>query len=259
MGMRSKHAALSVAGFDPGSGAGISADLKTFRSLGVYGLALITCITSQNHFVFNGSTEIDLPLFRNQFATLLNGYDIRSVKTGLLTRDTAAIIGQWKADNPGVPLVCDPVFSATSGHDFFSEEGAGFLKRALFRFADLITPNIDEASLLSGIEIVIVPDMVRAGKAIYDEIKVPVLVKGGHLGENATDILVTGTAEEYFRHERVMGVNTHGSGCILSAAITAYIAGGDGLSTAVSRAKTYMNSLITDPVMLGAGEPVLDP
>lgn len=250
---------MTVAGFDPGSGAGLSADIKTLNTLGVYGIGLLTSITSQNHNSFGSVTEVEPPLFRDQLKLLSEGYKIECVKTGLMTKETAAIIGSWKRNNPDVFMICDPVFTATSGKNFFEKEDASFLEANLYKYADLITPNIPEASLLSGIEIKTVEDMVRSGRILRENSGRAVLVKGGHLKGDAVDILFYGSCEQHFRSARVQGINTHGSGCILSSAIAAYIVKGEELESAVSKAKKFLTGLLMKPSGLERIGQVIDP
>ncbi|MCK5004302.1 MAG: bifunctional hydroxymethylpyrimidine kinase/phosphomethylpyrimidine kinase [Candidatus Aminicenantes bacterium] len=245
-----KPVALTIAGFDPGSGAGLSADIKTFRQIGVYGIGVISCITSQNHTSFHTVSEVDKEIFRDQLLSVSEGYRIKAVKTGLLTKRTAEITGDWKRRNINIPMVVDPVFSATSGRDFFKRKDVDFLKETLLKYADLITPNLNEAAILSGINTNSIEGMIEAGILLRNELKIPVLVKGGHLEGDATDILFTNNSEIFLKVKRVEGVNTHGSGCILSSAITAYIAMGEDLNTAVSKGKSFLNGLLKSSIEL---------
>jgi len=247
---RTKPVALTIAGFDPGSGAGISADIKTFRRLGVYGTGIISCITSQNHTSFHTVSEVEKNVFRDQLLSVSEGYRIKAVKTGLLTKETAEITGDWKKRNSDIPMISDPVFTATSGKDFFNHKEAGFLKESLLKYADLITPNLKEAAILSGIKIDSIDGVIAAGRSLMNELGIPVLVKGGHLVGDAIDVLFTNEGEFFFKEKRVEGINTHGSGCILSSAITAFIAKGEDMKAAVSNGKDFITRLIHDPVEL---------
>ena len=259
MSKEMKSVVMVVAGFDPGSGAGLSADIKTMNSLGVYGIGLLTSITSQNHNSFSSVSEVDPELFREQLELLNSGYEIDCVKSGLMTKETADILGSWKRDNPDIFMICDPVFTATSGKDFFNKEDAFILEKNLYKYADLITPNIHEASILSGIEIRNTEDMGKAGRKLMERTGNAVLVKGGHLDGDAVDILFSGSCEKYFRSGRISGVNSHGSGCILSSAIAAYKALGEELENAVSKAKDFLNVLLIHPSELEGIGPVIDP
>ncbi len=254
-----KPVVLSAAGFDPGSGAGLSADLKTFSALGVYGIGLITCLTSQNHGHFSRNEDVDAETFSDQLETLSTGYQIKCVKTGLMTKETASVIGAWKRDHPDIILISDPVLTATAGNDFFTKEEAVFLESSLYKYADLITPNLHEASILSGIMIKTVEDMVEAGRLLTGETGRAVLIKGGHLEGEAIDVLFNKGYEHYFTHGRISDVNTHGSGCVLSAAITSHIAAGESLTDSVSKAKDFLNGLMKHPVYLEGVGPVIDP
>ncbi len=254
-----KPVVMTVAGFDPGGGAGIIADLKTFHSLGVYGVSLISCFTAQNHDKFLGISEADPGFFKTQLAGLNGGYKIKAVKSGLLTKETSEIIGIWKKENPDIPLIVDPVFTATSGKDFFTKGDIGLLKDSFYGFSDLITPNLFEASILSGIEIKSIEDMLKAGRGLSAELNVPILIKGGHLDNVATDILFYKDSEYHFGDRKIKGVNTHGSGCILSAAITSYIALGDGIKEAVVKAKNFVTDLMIKPSGLSGVGRIIEP
>ena len=254
-----KSVVMAVAGFDPCSGAGISADIKTMNSLGVYGIGLLTSITSQNHNSFSSVSEVDAKLFRGQLELLNSGYKIDCVKSGLMTKETAEIIGSWKNNNPDIFMICDPVFTATSGKDFFDKEDAVFLEKNLYKYADLITPNIYEASILSGIEIRNTEDMRTAGRILIDRTGNAVLVKGGHLDGDAVDILFSGNCEKHFSSRRISGVNSHGSGCILSSAIAAYKALGEELESAVAKAKLFLTGLLKNPSEIEEVGLVIDP
>lgn len=245
-----KPVALTIAGFDPGSGAGITADIKTFKQIGVYGIGVISCITSQHHTSFHNVSEVDKEIFRDQLLSVSEGYRIKAVKIGLLTKSTAEITGDWKRRNIDIPMIVDPVFSATSGRDFFKRRDSDFLKEVLLKYADLITPNLSEAAILSGINTSSIQGMIEAGRSLRNELNIPVLVKGGHLEGDATDILFTNESEILLKDKRVEGVNTHGSGCILSSAITAYIAMGEDLNTAVSKGKSFLKGILGNPVDL---------
>ncbi len=254
-----KPVVMAIAGFDPGSGAGITADMKTFHSIGVYGTGVISCITAQNHNEFYDLSEIDHEIFKTQLNGLGKGYKIRSVKTGLLTKRTAEIIGRWKKKNLEIPIIADPVFTATAGRNFFTETDIEYLKESFFKYATLITPNLFEASVLSGIKIKSVEDMKKAGKKMVEEIGIPVLIKGGHLTGNAVDILFFNNSEFSFEREKIDGVNTHGSGCILSSAISAYIALGNTIKDAVFEAKKFITKIMEHPVLLDRTGEVIEP
>ncbi len=259
MDIEKKPVVMTVAGFDPGSGAGISADIKTMNTLGVYGIGLLTSITSQNHNSFSSVTGVEPEVFSDQLESICKGYKIDCIKSGLMTNEAAEILGSWKRDNPDIFMICDPVFTATSGKNFLKKDDAVFLEKNLYKFAGLITPNIHEASILSGIEITTAEDMVKAGRILTDRIGNAVLIKGGHLEGDAIDILFSGGCEKYFSTGRIEGVNSHGSGCVLSSAIAAYKGHGEELESAVSKAKNFLTGLLQNPSVLEGIGPVIDP
>ncbi|MEN8152818.1 MAG: bifunctional hydroxymethylpyrimidine kinase/phosphomethylpyrimidine kinase [Acidobacteriota bacterium] len=258
-------AALTVGGFDPGSGAGVIADIKTLSTLGVYGTSVITLLTAQNHGEFFDIAEIDPSMFRAQLKAVFSGYEIKAVKTGLITPELAEDLVIFMKGHKNIPVVADTVFSSTSGKLFAEKENIKNIKSRFLPYTSLITPNLKEASLLSGIPVRTREDMFIAGRKLSGELKVPVLIKGGHLKPSGNsegrvvDILFYEKEEELFESEFVKGVDTHGSGCILSSAITAFLARGFELKDSIGKAKYYMDGLLNNPADLEKTGIILDP
>ena len=249
--------ALTIAGSDSGGGAGIQADLKTFAVLGVYGTSVVTVLTAQNPAMVSGIQPVDPPIVSAQLKAVAEYFPVGGVKMGLLfsTEIISAVASSWKSVFlPGTPppLVVDPVMVATSGAKLLKDSAIDTLIREILPLADLITPNLDEAEILSEIEIKNREDMEKAARLIADRFGGAVLVKGGHAeGNEVVDILFTGEKMVEFKAPRVLGVNTHGTGCTLSAAITARLAGGRDLTTAVGGGIEYLRSTITNPIQVG--------
>ena len=242
MGTVIEHiAVLTVAGSDSGGGAGIQADLKTFAAFGVYGTSVITAITAQNLAGVTAVQPVDADVVRLQLLAVLSGYPVRAIKTGMLfsagiIETVADVLEGFRS----IPLIIDPVFAATSGSRLIEESGIQALITRLFPLASLITPNMPEAEIVTGMSLKEESDLERAAAAMFARFGVPVLLKGGHLGGEAADVLCDERGLRVFRSEMVKNVNTHGTGCTFSAAIAAEMARGRPLRTAVENAKSYI-------------------
>ncbi len=243
--------ALTVAGSDSGGGAGIQADLKTFSALGVFGTSAITAVTAQNLEGVTAIQPIEPDVVRKQLIAVLEGFPVKAIKTGMLfSAEIIDVIASVLDGHPGIPLVIDPVFAATSGSKLIREEAIDMLKSRLFPKAALITPNIPEAELLWGETIDGTDGLETAARELYEATGVPVVVKGGHLADSAFDVLVDPDGMKIFHAELIGGVNNHGSGCTFAAAIAAFIARGRQLRQAVSGAKEYIIDTLRYPVTL---------
>ena len=235
--------ALTIAGSDCSSGAGVQADLKTFTAHGVYGLTVVTCVVAEvpGHVV--DVQALPCKIVCEQVKTLLKIYPVAAMKTGLLhTADVIEAVAEVCAEYGHIPLVVDPVMVAGSGTALLQMDTVGLYCDLVFPYATLVTPNLDEARvLLGGRTIDALASMKAAGKELSARHETAFLMKGGHLpGDEAVDVLclADGTAHE-FRAPRTPGVSTHGTGCTYSAAITAGLAQGLDLLEAVGQAKRY--------------------
>jgi hydroxymethylpyrimidine/phosphomethylpyrimidine kinase len=249
---------VTIAGSDPCAGAGIQADLRTFVSLGVYGMAVPTAITIQNT---NGVKEI-IPLpagsVRKQLKTLLEDVKIDALKTGLLLSKenvlaVEAAVKKYKIKR----FVLDPIIKSSTGVELLKKDVALLLKKRLFPLAMIITPNINEAEILTGIRIKDEKDVRLAAKMLYEMAPKYVLIKGGHLKGEPNDLLYDGRRFKIFKGKRVKGVKLHGTGCVFSAAITAYLAKGLSVEEAVRRAKRFINIAIKKSAAIGKGRRAL--
>lgn len=249
-----KPVALTIAGSDPSGGAGIQADLKTFHQFGVYGEAAITLITVQNTREVSRVECLAPELVAAQVEAVVSDIPPHAAKTGAL--GDAAIVDAIASLAAGFtfPLVVDPVMISKHGAPLISGDAREILRRRLLPRASLVTPNLHEASALSGIEVRTPAQMLEAARRIQGETGSAVLVKGGHLEGDAADLLLLATGESFeFRGPRFDTPHTHGTGCTYSAAITASLALGLPLREAVARAKDFIAEAIRTNPSLGGG------
>ncbi len=244
---QSMPTALTVAGSDSGGGAGIQADLKTFASLGVHGTSVITCITAQNPKSVRGVQACTADIVRRQLEAVFDELRPAAVKTGMLyAAPIIETVAAFLSRQARLPLVVDPVMVSTSGARLLKPVAIKVLCARLLPLATLITPNLSEAEILVGTRLNSVEDLRRAAKELYRRFDCAALVKGGHLRglKEAVDIFYDGRQELLLTAPFVRGVNTHGTGCTYSAAITGYLASGLSLPPAVRRAKDYITQAI---------------
>ncbi|MCX7848880.1 bifunctional hydroxymethylpyrimidine kinase/phosphomethylpyrimidine kinase [Thermus sp.] len=247
--------ALTIAGSDSGGGAGVQADLKTFFRFGVYGASALTLVTAQNTLGVEALHLLPPELVYAQIRSVAQDLPLHAAKTGAL--GDAGIV---QAVAEGVrrfgiaPLVVDPVMVAKGGDPLLAPEAVSALKEGLFPLADLITPNRLEAEALLGSPIRTLEEAKAAAMALLELGPRAVLLKGGHLeGEEAVDLLATREGVRAFSAPRVRTRNTHGTGCTLSAAITALLAQGKPLEEAVAQAKAYLTRALETAPPLGRG------
>jgi len=247
--------ALTIAGSDSGGGAGIQADLKTFQRFGVFGTSAIVALTAQNTRGVRAVHPVPEAMVAAQLEALAEDLPPAALKTGMLaTGSLVRLVAEtirrldWRA------YVCDPVMVATSGDRLLDADAEAVLRDRLLPLAGLVTPNLDEAALLSGLSVGHPEEMARAGERLVALGAAAALVKGGHLpGEETIDILVSPAGTRSFRHPRLRTRSTHGTGCTLSAAITAGLALGRELERAVSDGLDYVHRAIAAAPGLGAG------
>jgi hydroxymethylpyrimidine/phosphomethylpyrimidine kinase len=237
--------ALSIAGSDPSGGAGLQADLKTFHQFGVYGESVITLITVQNTRGVTHVHVLPAELVSEQLQAVLEDIPPHAIKTGAL--GSPEIIAMLAGTNFPAPLIVDPVLLSTSGASL------GASLDPLLPLAFLITPNLDEASALAGFPVHDLATMQRAAEKIAHRGPKNVLIKGGHLKTDATDLLWTEGTFHKFTAPRIATTHTHGTGCTLASAITAEIAKGTELIEAVRRAKKFLSEAIRTNPGLGGG------
>jgi hydroxymethylpyrimidine/phosphomethylpyrimidine kinase len=246
--------AMTIAGSDSGGGAGIQADLKTFAALGVYGTSAITAVTAQNTRDVFAVAEVPEEVVALQIDVVLEDIGADAVKTGMLS---SASIVQTVADRLeawGVErLVVDPVMVAKGGHPLLQERAVSAVKEFLLPLALVVTPNVPEAEILSGLAIDSPASAREAARAIAALGPRYVIVKGGHLAGDATDTVFDGVGFTEFRAERIDTPNTHGTGCTFSAAIAALLARGLPPLEAIDEAKRWLTGAIRESYAIGAG------
>jgi hydroxymethylpyrimidine/phosphomethylpyrimidine kinase len=245
--------ALTIAGSDSSAGAGIQADLKTFSAFNVYGLSAVTCVVAEIPGKVSRIEPVSSEMVREQIE-VAKSFPIAAIKTGLLCSATiisvvAKSIGDLRRK---IPLVVDPVISATSGDRLLDPDAIDAYQRELFPIASLITPNLDEASQLLGETISDRASMERAGQELARKFKTAILLKGGHLpGDNAVDLLLADGKITEFSARFVRNVATHGTGCTYSAAIAAGLAKVLSLGDAIGGAKKFVTRAIQNHLRWG--------
>lgn len=251
--------ALTIAGSDSSGGAGIQADIKTMTANGVYAMSAVTALTAQNTTGVYGILESTPEFLASQLDCIFTDIFPDAVKTGMvastgLIEVIADKLKQYKAKN----IVVDPVMVATSGSRLISQEAVDALKELLLPLATVLTPNIPEAEVLSGLTISGPADMEKAAQAIGETYGCAVLCKGGHDLNDANDLLWRDGTCKWFHGRRIDNPNTHGTGCTLSSAIASNLAKGCDLDTAVERAKAYLSGALAAMLNLGAGQGPMD-
>ncbi|MCK1997851.1 bifunctional hydroxymethylpyrimidine kinase/phosphomethylpyrimidine kinase [Psychrobacillus psychrodurans] len=248
---------LTIAGSDSGGGAGIQADIKTFQELGVYSTSVITAVTAQNTLGLTGIYPMDRTAVENQLKAIGTDFQISALKTGMLfnadiIEEAARGIKKYGWQN----VIVDPVMIAKGGASLLQQEAVDALMNCLLRLATVVTPNIPEAEVLSGLEIHDSVSRLRAAKWILATGAEAVVIKGGH----GTDINFT---EDFYLHRngdtltmrspRIHTNHTHGTGCTFSAALTAELAKGNPLQKSLYTAKQFIQAAISHPLNIGAG------
>lgn len=247
--------ALTIAGSDSGGGAGIQADLKTFHAHGVFGASVVTAITAQNTVAVTKAYDLPLDIIEAQLDAVFDDFDIAAAKTGMLSSAGIVEIVVGALRRRGFDkLVVDPVMISKSGYKLLKDDAIESVKKRLLPLALVVTPNLHEAELLSGLKIDSADKMREAALTIHGFGPRNVLVKGGHAGfDEATDLLFDGNRFHSFQSDFIHTKNTHGTGCTFSAAITARLALGEPLVTAVHKAKTYITRAIRHSLAIGKG------
>lgn len=245
--------ALTIAGSDSGAGAGIQADLKTFAALGVYGLSALTAITAQNTREVRAALALPPELIKAQIDAVLEDIGADAAKTGMLSSSAiievvADCVSRWN-----LRLVVDPVMVAKSGDPLLQPEAVTTLTTVLLPLAEVVTPNLYEAEVLTGQRIETLDDMHAAAQAIHALGPCHVVVKGGHRAADPVDVYFDGERFTELRASYIQTPHTHGTGCTFSAAIAALMARGLSVSAAVAGAKNYITEAIRHAPNLGSG------
>ena len=249
---------LTIAGFDPSCGAGTAADLKTFAAHGCYGVAAITSLTVQNTQGVETVHNTPSAELRAQLEVLASDCEIAAVKIGMLgNRGNAAVVAEFLDAHNFAHVVHDPVMKSSGGAELLDAGGIKFLAAELLKRASVVTPNVPEAEVLTGLTIKDVADMEAAARKIVELGARAVIVKGGHL-ERAVDVLFDGNELVQLGGDRVKTDNTHGTGCTLASAIAAQLASARSLVEAATLAKAYVTKAIEKGYPVGKGRVPLD-
>ncbi|HJC43115.1 MAG TPA: bifunctional hydroxymethylpyrimidine kinase/phosphomethylpyrimidine kinase [Candidatus Mediterraneibacter gallistercoris] len=246
--------ALTIAGSDSSGGAGIQADIKTMTANGVFAMSAITALTAQNTTGVTGIMEVSPEFLKEQIDCIFTDIRPDAVKIGMvssaeLITAIAEKLTEYHAEN----IVVDPVMVATSGAKLISDDAIDTLKERLLPMADVLTPNIPEAEVLSGMEVRTEEDMIKAAEKISENYHCAVLLKGGHQLNDANDLLYRNGSYRWFYGKRIDNPNTHGTGCTLSSAIASNLAKGFDMDTSVERAKAYISGALGAMLDLGKG------
>jgi len=239
--------ALTIAGFDGSGGAGLQADIKTFSALGCYGMTVLTALPIQNTTGVSNCYPIPIKAVEEQLESIFSDITPDVIKIGMLfNQEIISLIAQFLAKHAkGIPIVIDPVMVAKSGDRLLQLDAIDALKRELFKQAAIVTPNLDEASVICGKIISTKEEMLSAGQVFLDLGAKAVLVKGGHLKhETCPDLLLTADLNHWLDTVRIETLNTHGTGCTLSAAIAAKLALGNNILDSCIEAKEYITGAI---------------
>lgn len=246
--------ALTIAGSDSCGGAGIQADIKTMTANGVYAMSAVTALTAQNTTGVSDIFQVTPEFLKKQLDAIFTDIRPDAIKIGMvadgnLIKTIAESLKEYKAEN----IVLDPVMVATSGAKLISDDAIAILKKELIPLATVVTPNIHEAEVLSGMKITNEEEMIKAAEYISQNYHCAVLCKGGHKVNDANDLLYSNGNYQWFYGKRMDNPNTHGTGCTLSSAIASNLAKGKDLEKSVLKAKTYISGALEDMLNLGQG------
>jgi hydroxymethylpyrimidine/phosphomethylpyrimidine kinase len=249
---------LTIGGFDPSCGAGVAADLKTFAAYGCYGVAAITSLTVQNTQGVEAVHNTPCAELREQLDVLARDCEIAAVKIGMLgNRGNAVAVGEFLDAHKFGQVVHDPVMKSSSGTELLDAGGVKYISTELLKRSNVITPNVPEAEVLTGIEIKDLTAMEAAARKLVEMGARAVIVKGGHM-ERAVDVVFDGNELVQLGGEKVKTENTHGTGCTFASALTAQLAAGRGLIEAATLAKAYVTKAIEKGYAVGKGRVPLD-
>ncbi|CAA9405256.1 MAG: Hydroxymethylpyrimidine phosphate kinase ThiD [uncultured Propionibacteriaceae bacterium] len=244
---------LTIAGSDSGGGAGIQADLKTMLAHGVHGMTVITGITAQNSVGVQGIWPLPIEAIQAQFASVVDDIGVDAVKTGMLgTTEVVDCVAEMLSTlDPNVPVIVDPVCASKHGDPLIDDQAIEALRRRLLPRATIVTPNLGEAALLTGLDAGRPPAELAAAVLGYGSTWA--LIKGGHADGAPTDYLTDGAQEFEYRAERADNTHTHGTGCTLASALASELALGRSVPDAMGLAKDYITGAIRAGFGLGAG------
>jgi hydroxymethylpyrimidine/phosphomethylpyrimidine kinase len=252
-----KKILLSIAGYDPTSGAGVSLDLKVFQLLGFQGMAALTSITAQNTKGVRKVHCLPSDLLWNQYKTLGEDVSFSGIKVGMVgCGKNIKIIKRILADNPNIKKVVDPVFKSSSGAWLLEKDSIPDYISEIKGKASLLTPNLEEAGMISGIKIKNTEDMKKAAKSIFALSNIPCFIKGGYFPRQMVNLLYDGKEFHFYKKEKIKK-KVHGTGCFLSSSLLGYMAKGNSLEKACLLATQLTHKVIKNAVKIGRGQSVI--
>lgn len=252
-----KKALLSVAGYDPTSGAGAVLDQNVFLHMGFHGVGILTSLTAQNT---EGIKKVYCPppgFLRAQYESLRSDVAFCGIKVGMIgCKENIPLIAQILSKNPDIPIVVDPVFRSSSGYWLLEKNAIPEYIKKIAGKASLLTPNIEEAGFISGIKVEQIEDMKKAAEKIYSLSRISCLVKGGHLKKQSIDLLYEGRKFHIFKKEKLR-IKVHGTGCFLSSSLLGYLAKGNSLIQACFLATELTHKAIKNAISIGHGQDLI--
>jgi hydroxymethylpyrimidine/phosphomethylpyrimidine kinase len=255
--LTSKKILLSVAGHDPTSGAGISLDLRVFQLLGFQGMAALTSITSQNTKDIRKVHCLPPDLLWTQYQTLGEDIYFSGIKVGMVgCGKNIEVIKRILTDNPNIKKVVDPVFKSSSGAWLLERNSIPLYISEIKGKASLLTPNLEEASMISGIKIKNIEDMKKAAQSIFSLSSIPCLIKGGHVPKQIVNVLYDGNKFHFFKKEKIRK-KVHGTGCFLSSSLLGYLAKGNSLDKACLLATQLTHKAIRNAIKIDQGQQII--
>jgi len=250
---------LSIAGSDSGGGAGVQADIKTITSLGAHALSVITALTAQNSLGVLAIHPVPTGFIARQIKAIVEDRPPDSVKVGMVFTAAAVKTVSRMIEGYGLsPVVLDPVFRASTGTCLLEPDALGVVKERLLPVAAVVTPNLDEAELLTGKKVRTLKEMERAAREIY-RMGPRVVIKGGHLRHESSDLFFDGEGITIFRGTKIASTATHGTGCVFSSALATYLAMGQGMRQAVQSAHDLVRKAIRGGYSVGRGRGAVAP
>jgi hydroxymethylpyrimidine/phosphomethylpyrimidine kinase len=254
---KTKKILLTVAGFDPTSGAGVTLDLKVFQKHGYHGMSILTSITSQNTQKVKNVHCPTAKFLSEQYRHLRDDVEFSGIKVGMIgCEDNIGVIGKILSGNSNLPIVIDPVFKSSAGNWLYKKKSIPAYMAKIRGKASLITPNLAEAEWISGMKVTSVEGMFTSAEKIFDLTSSPCLIKGGHLPDQNIDILFDGKAFIRFENKKLRQA-VHGTGCFLSSSILCYLTNGLPLDQAVSLAITAAHEAMKGALKIGNGQLII--
>jgi hydroxymethylpyrimidine/phosphomethylpyrimidine kinase len=255
--LNEKKILLSVAGFDPTSGAGVSLDLKVFQKYGYSGMGILTSLTAQNTRTVKKIHCLSPRFLTEQYRHLAVDVVFSGIKVGMIgCAENVSVIGKILSENPKIPIVVDPVFRSGAGNWLFDKKSIPAYIAKVREKASLLTPNLKEAEWISGLKVRNVEEMISSAEKIYALTSIPCLIKGGHLPNQNLDILFDGKNIVRFKNEK-LEKTVHGTGCFLSSSILCHLVRGLSLEQAVSLAVQATRQAITTAAQIGNGQLII--